>query len=51
MSTSLDSDLDILKQAMKWIENGEEYPHIDAYNFGKSLIPLLKTNFNDSSTS
>lgn len=41
------SGQDALKDAMYWKEKGEMYFHIDAYNFGNSLIRLLK----DESTS
>ncbi|EWZ78024.1 hypothetical protein FOWG_17645 [Fusarium oxysporum f. sp. lycopersici MN25] len=36
------SGQDALKDAMYWKEKGEMYFHIDAYNFGNSLIRLLK---------
>ncbi|EGU71771.1 hypothetical protein FOQG_14992 [Fusarium oxysporum f. sp. raphani 54005] len=36
------SGQDALKDAMYWKEKGEVYFHIDAYNFGNSLIQLLK---------
>ncbi|KAH0829988.1 hypothetical protein FOPE_10802 [Fonsecaea pedrosoi] len=33
---------DRLRNAMYWPEDGEPVFHVDAYNFGKSLGPLLK---------
>ncbi|OAL31071.1 hypothetical protein AYO20_08402 [Fonsecaea nubica] len=33
---------DLLRTAMYWEENGVLVFHVDAYNFGKSLKPLLK---------
>ncbi|PCD21423.1 hypothetical protein AU210_016386 [Fusarium oxysporum f. sp. radicis-cucumerinum] len=36
------SGQDALKDAMYWEERGEMVFHKDAYNFGNSLIPLLK---------
>ncbi|RMZ74104.1 hypothetical protein GMOD_00004947 [Pyrenophora seminiperda CCB06] len=51
MSISRNDDLDSLKQAMYWTENGKPYFHRDAYTFGRSLIPLLKTSFSESKDS
>lgn len=42
-------DITFLKEAMYWSEENKLIFHVDAFNFGRSVIPLLKLNFDEAS--
>lgn len=42
-------DFVLLEKAMSWPENDEQVFHIDAFNLGRSLMPLLNLRFDDTS--
>lgn len=44
-----DFDVEYLKSAMTWEEDGQIIFHRDAFNLGKSLQPLLKSDASSKS--
>jgi hypothetical protein len=51
MTQISDLEQNVLRNATHWPEDGKQVFHVDAYNLGKSLRPLLKSESASSSKS